>query len=136
MRKNLYYRLYYGAFLNGKKSSRTEQSDKSAAVIGMFLLTAMLFVNFLTAVIFLNIIGLNVIWNFFHENSWILYLVIIGIVLINYNFFLKGDRYRSLIKLYKDETKRQCNFTITLWLLYIITTGALLFIALDNNMIV
>ena len=134
--KKLYYRLFYGAFLNGKKSIREGQSDKSAAVIGVMLFSALLFVNFLTIVIIGDIIGLNVVWNFFHKNSWILWFVVAGIIVFNYHLFLNKNRYYNVIQLFKDESKKQYRLSIFSWLFYLIITCVLLFVALDNNTII
>ena len=136
MKKNIYNRLFYGALLNGKKSSCQEQSDKSAAVIGVMLFSALLFVNFLTIVIIGNIIGLSVVWNFFHKNSWILWFVVAGIIVFNYHLFLNNNRYYDVIQLYKSESKKQYRLSIFLWLFYLTITCVLLFVALDNNTIV
>ena len=125
--KSLYNRLFYGAFLNGKKSTPFEQSDGSSAGIGVMFFSTMLLVNVFALTIISYKLWEGYLWEIFHNSPWLIILIGGIIFLINVFLYLFRKRYLQVIRQFEDEPNQGKRKTTIIWVTYVFLSIALVF---------
>lgn len=116
--KNPYYYLFY-------KISKVINKKNNNEMGVMYALTLLITINFIT--IIGKIVDINESNYRNQNNRAILFIFIIVLFVSNYFIFIHNNRFKKILKLYINESKRSKLIGNTLVLTYIIVTFVILF---------
>lgn len=118
--KKLYYCLFYGAFVNGKKSTKIEQSDKSAAVIAVLFFSTLISMNVFSILFVLESFGLCFIDTFVKRGEWTVFLIMGVVLFFNYMVFMYKQKFVTIKHQFESKPEKYCKCTMALWVGYVV----------------